>query len=63
MHHLLENPGIEFIWLIDENVPGVIMRRNAYFSIVKYMLDGKEVIMEIDNDEFEITGQIGYETD
>lgn len=63
MHHLLEKPGVEFIWLIDENLPGVIEQRNAYFSIVTYVKDGKEITTVVENDEFEITGQIGYESD
>lgn len=63
MHHLLENPGIEFVWLIEDNIPGVIVQRNAYFSVVKYVVDGEEITTEIDNDEFEVTGQIGYESD
>lgn len=63
MHHLLENPGIEFIWMIDDNVPGVIVQRNAYFSIVNYTKNGEEITAVVENDEFEITGQIGYESD
>jgi len=63
MHHLLEKPGIEFIWMIDENVPGVIEQRNAYFSIVTYVKNGQEITTVVENDEFETTGQIGYETD
>lgn len=63
MHHLLEKPGVEFIWLIDENLPGVIEQRNAYFSIVTFVKDGIEITTVVENDEFEITGQIGYESD
>jgi hypothetical protein len=63
MHHLLEEtPGIEFIWLIDEGVPGVIVQRNAYFSVVSYRKNGEEIIAAVENDEFETTGQIGYES-
>lgn len=63
MHHLLEKPGVEFVWLIDDNVPGVIEQRNAYFSIVTYVKNGEEITTVVENDEFEVTGQIGYESD
>lgn len=63
MHHLLEKPGVEFIWLIDDNVPGVIEQRNAYFSVVTYVKNGEEITTVVENDEFEVTGQIGYESD
>jgi len=63
MHHLLEKPGVEFIWLIDDNLPGVIEQRNAYYSIVTFVKDGIEITTVVENDEFEVTGQIGYETD
>lgn len=61
MHHLLESPGIEFVWLIDEAIPGVIVQRNTYFSIIKYVVDDVEELAVISNDDFEVTGQIGYE--
>lgn len=63
MHHLLEKPGVEFIWLIDDNLPGVIEQRNAYYSIVTFVKDGIEITTVVENDEFEVTGQIGYESD
>lgn len=63
MHHLLEKPGVEFVWMINDNVPGVIEQRNAYFSVVTYVKNGEEITTVVENDEFEVTGQIGYESD
>jgi hypothetical protein len=49
--------------MIDENVPGVIEQRNAYFSVVSYMRDEEKITTVVDNNDFEVTGQIGYESD
>ncbi|AXG66254.1 hypothetical protein SEA_ANNADREAMY_163 [Streptomyces phage Annadreamy] len=64
MHHLLENDKrYPRILMIEENVIGHLVQRNAYFSRVKYSILGHEYNIEVDNDEYLELPQIGYESD
>lgn len=39
------------VWLISENAPAEMLVHNAFFSIVRYPIDGDESqIIETDND-------------
>jgi hypothetical protein len=66
MHHLLEKPETDRlvrIHLIDENVPGLLISENAYFSRVSFNYMGHYHEIDVLNDDYIITEQIGYEND
>lgn len=44
---------IEYIWLTDENVPGVLMHHGAFVSWVRYTKGGITYEVLVENDEFE----------
>ena len=64
MHHLLENDKrYKRILMIEDNAIGHLIQHNAHFSRVKYYAGGHEFDIEVENDEFIILPQIGYEED
>lgn len=63
MHHRLEEDRNSYplIYIIEERVWGFLVQENAYFSEVKYSIGGIEYNTCLENDEFFIPDQIGYE--
>lgn len=63
MHHRLEEDRNSYplIYIIEERVWGFLIQENAFFSEVKYSIGGIEYNTCLENDEFFIPDQIGYE--
>ncbi|XAO35346.1 hypothetical protein SEA_FRANCOB_176 [Streptomyces phage Francob] len=63
MHHRLEEDRDNYplVYIIEERVWGFLVTENAYFSEVKYSVGGIEYNTCLENDEFIIPDQIGYE--
>ncbi|AXH68860.1 hypothetical protein SEA_COMRADE_172 [Streptomyces phage Comrade] len=63
MRHRLEEDRDNYplIYIIQEGVWGFLVQENAFYSQVKYSVDGFEYNTSLDNDEFIIPNQIGYE--
>lgn len=50
------------VYVIQENVFGYLIQENAFFSKVRYSVGGMEYNTWLENDEFLIPDQIGYES-
>lgn len=44
---------IEYVWLIEENLPGILLQHGAYCSWVRYTSGGFTYEVLLENDEFE----------
>ena len=40
------------IWIIDERIYGELVTMGAYYSTVRYVRDGLEYEVDLENDEF-----------
>jgi hypothetical protein len=64
MHHLLEETErLTRIHMIEENVPGLLIQENAFFSRVSYDYLGHHYEINVLNDSYITVEQIGYEND
>lgn len=64
MHHLLEETErLTRIHMIEENVPGLLIQENAFFSRVSYNYLGHHYEIDVLNDSYITVEQIGYEND
>lgn len=63
MHHRLEEDRNSYplIYIIEERTWGFLIQENAFYSEVKYSVGGIEYNTCLENDEFFIPDQIGYE--
>ena len=44
---------MEYVWMIEENVPGILLIRGAYVSFVRYTTGGFTYEVWVENNEFE----------
>ena len=53
----------ELIFIHEERVLGILIRRDAYLSLVKYTKDGIDYEVWIDNDDYDFWEDTGIDTD
>lgn len=55
----------EIIWLLEERTYGILVKLGAFFSTVRYVKDGTDFEVLIENDEFELWKEhiLDYESD
>lgn len=55
------NDRIQIVWLHEEQCHGSIVKEGAYVSKVRYQKDGIDYEVYVDNEEFSIIDEIGFE--
>ena len=55
------NDRFQFVYIFDEIVIGEIVKEGLYASVVKYSKDGIEYEILMDNEEFTVIQEVGFE--
>ena len=55
------NDRYQFVYIFDEMVMGEIVKEGLYASVVKYQKDGIEYEILMDNEEFTVIQEVGFE--
>jgi hypothetical protein len=55
------NDRIQIVWLHEEQCHGSIIKEGAYFSLVRYQKDGMDYEVFVDNGDFSVIDEIGFE--
>ena len=48
------------VWLIEEKVWAYLVNHNAYYSTIRYILDGTEYEEIVENDSFMTMEELGF---
>lgn len=55
------NDRFQFVYIFDERVVGEIVKEGLYASVVKYNKDGMQYEILMDNEEFTVIQEVGFE--
>lgn len=55
------NDRFQFVYIFDERVVGEIVKEGLYASVVKYKKDGMQYEILMDNEEFTVIQEVGFE--
>lgn len=43
----------EIVWLKEERRPAILVSRGAFFSVIRYITNGIEYEVDVENDDYE----------
>jgi hypothetical protein len=55
------NERIQIVWIYEESVYGNIISEGVYASLIRYQKDGIDHQVYLENDEFIVMDEIGFE--
>lgn len=51
---------MDHVWLVDEKIWAKLISNNAFYSIVRYTIDGVEYEEIVENDSFMTMEELGF---